>query len=85
MDRSPLFPQVPFLGWLARGMVLVACVLAAFALLCIFTVEVSNHAMLTRAGISLALGGTGKFLLKARDNGASYLCGLVGWLIVALV
>jgi hypothetical protein len=84
MDRSPMFPKVPFLGYLARGMVGLACALLGLTVLCLFAADVSNHGLLSLAGIIMALGGTGMFLLRVTKNEEFYLCGLAGWIIVVL-
>ncbi len=85
MNRSPLFPSLPYLGVLARCMIGVSLALAALATLGGMLADLSLHGLLTLTGAVLALGGTGKFLLTARNNFPFYACGVAGWLIIAFV
>lgn len=85
MKNSPVFPQVPYLGTLATAMVWSAIVLVVLGLAGALWGSPSTVDMMTIAGAVMALGGTGKYLLTADNNYPFYVCGILGWLVVAFV
>lgn len=85
MKNSPVFPQVPFLGILATVMVWSATLLAALGLAGALWGAPSTSDMMTIVGAVMALGGTGKYLQKADNNYPFYVCGILGWFVVAFV
>jgi hypothetical protein len=84
MRNSPVFPEIPHLGTVANVMIAIAGALTLLTLLGTVFAEISNLGMFKLIGAILALGGTGKFLLTARNNLGFFLVGIVGWAFLAI-